>query len=202
MINVRDKLAETPFFENLGPIDNPKGFSKSCSHIFNAGSMDIKLPWSATCGYRLNSAPEQFHPIILQAIDLHHQKYERMNNCWVHYNQGILPPRETFRIGQIHFDAWAGVYPVTEYPNNDVFLVSDSLPTQFALQKYDMPETLTGTDKVLNEQIIEVLKEQTAENNIVTPAAYDMVRYDSFTVHRAQPPQNCTKRTFLMIRFC
>lgn len=202
MIDIRKKMGEAPYFENLGPIDDPFDFSRCCKDIFNHEGFDQPLEWTAAHGYKLNSIPQQFHPVILKAVDIHEQTHgQSMTACWVHYNQGILPPRATFRIGGIHFDAFPDTYPITKYPNNDVFLVSDTLPTQFALQSYDMPETIGETDGDLNQRITGILQEQTAERHIVTPDAYDMVRYDSFTVHRAQPSQHCIKRTFLMIRF-
>jgi hypothetical protein len=202
MTNIKDKLRETPAFQNLGAIENPAGFSAPCSAIFNKASFDKRIMCYPNHEYDLGPLPEQFHPTFLKAVDTHRADFgNRKRTCWVHFNQGILAPNETFRLSALHFDAWPGTYPHTDYPNNDVFIVSDNLPTQFSLQTYNLPENIEATDMALNIKIIAALESQVDESAIVTPAAYDLARCDSFTVHRAQIPKVETPRTFLMVRF-
>ena len=194
-------MAQPPAYHDLGPIPYPENFSARCSDIFNEKSFDQRIQWSPTWGYDLEGVPTQFHPTILQSIDVHELDRPNQKHCWIHYNQGLLQADETFRIGDIHFDAWPETYPETDYRNSDVFLVSDALPTQFYLQPFAMPEQLSETGADLNCKIINALDRQKDAAKMVTPPPYHLIRYDSFTVHQAQIPTVETARTFLMVRF-
>lgn len=201
MISVIKKMAQNPSYQDLGPIPYPKSFSARCCDIFNESSVDQCIKRSHAFEYDLEYVPEQFHPTILKAIDIHEAERPEQRNCWLHYNQGVLQLGETFRIADIHFDAWTETYPSTDYRNNDVFLVSDALPTQFYVHPFAMPEEIDETGADLNVRIINEINGQKDTTRMVTPPPYHLIRYDSFTVHRAQIPTVETPRTFLMVRF-
>ncbi len=201
MVNIVTKLAQEPTLELLETIPNPQDFSSKCSPIFNQTSIDTKINWSPTWGYDLEPIPKQFHPTANKAIDIHMAQFPRLTRAWIHLNQGILEPEETFRISRVHFDAWLDGYPEVDYPNNDVLIVSDALPTQFTRQKFDVADLLGHESDDLNTLIIERLESQIDERAFVTPATYQLTRCDSFTVHKAQIPKVETARTFMMMRF-
>ena len=201
MTNVKEKLSQTPAYQNLGRIANPEDFSKTCSEIFNQGGLDKNIPWTPHDSCDLSGIPAQFHPVILKAVASHEKDGGQAQFCKVHLNQGILPAGETFRVRGVHIDAWIVMYPKTDYPNNDVFIVSDALPTKFYLKPCDLPDAISQGDNKLNERLSAALQTQVDGHSMTTPAAYDLVRFDSYTIHTAQNAPEPTRRTFLMVRF-
>lgn len=198
MINLIEKLKQRPVIADLGEIPDPLAFS-----FINAanpgGSWDTALSWSPGTGYDLSAVPINFHAAITMAIDTHEHDFKAGQYCMVHANRGLLKSGTNFRARGLHIDAVISCYPEDPYPNNDVFVVSDSLPTKFYNQAFNLPDHITGD---FSEGLHRILEEQASEDHAMTALPYHMVRFDSFAVHTAQQPTEPTTRSFLMVRFC
>lgn len=200
MIHIPQKLSALPTITDLGPIPAPPLFSAQFANATREPYwLDTQLNWTPSHGYDLSPVPTSFHPAILMAIEAHEQNHPSGQICQIHANQGLLNPDEAYRARGLHIDAPVYTYPKTTYPNNDVFVVSDSLPTKFYAQSFALPDTLDSADR--NASLNAILSEQADENAVIIPEPHHMIRFDSFVVHSAQKSSSPTQRTFLMVRF-
>jgi hypothetical protein len=197
MINLIEKLGNKPIITDLGMIDDPLVFS--FNHASNPdGSWDTTIEWSADKGYDLSDIPANFHTAIRKAIAVHGHDHPPSQTFAVHANHGLLKPGEIFRAWGVHIDAIVRSFPHTDYPNNDVFVVSDALPTIFYNQSFVLPDRIVGN---VQEELHQIINEQLDEKSGFTLPPYHMARFDSFAVHTAQKPTEPTRRSFLMVRF-
>ncbi len=203
--NVRDALLEAKPLNNLGRIPNPEEFSRQVTgQTFTLDTYigDPRCP-------DLSIVPQQFHAVALMACKSHLDKLGE--NAGQHgtivISQAEIGRGENLRVTERHIDAIVQAYPETPYETQDVYIVSDTLPTQFYTKPILLPEELPvpfGNDpRMLSEHYGSVLKNHfnlnLEQEDFVTPSPYELMNYNSFVVHQAQLATEPTHRTMCLL---
>jgi hypothetical protein len=108
------------------------------------------------------------------------------------WTQIRIAPFRTQRRSGLHVDGMQGKERPTKTPPETTFIVSNSLPTVFVNQVYDVKNFDTARYNLFRE-----FEAQTDHRNEFTTDPYVIYMIDAFAVHRPQMALRDTRRTFL-----